>query len=154
MADSKRVVYIIDDDPSVRCGFKRLMAAGGYDARVFASAREFLTAGLPAVLSAPARNTACSAVGRQPMQAGIPADNSCLIIDVAMPEMDGLQLQKELVRRGCQAPIIFITALENPQVQERAKRAGAAGFFQKPVDADDLLDAVKCTLPAEAKSAI
>lgn len=126
MADTKRVVYIIDDDPSVRCGFKRLMEAGGYDARIFASAREFLSA-------------------------GIPDTNSCLIIDVAMPEMDGLQLQKELVRAGCKAPIIFITALENPQVKERAKRAGVARFFKKPVDADVLLDAVNRTLPAESK---
>ena len=57
MADAKRIVYIVDDDSSIRCGFKRLMEAYGYDTRVFASGREFLTA-------------------------GIPGTNSCLIIDV------------------------------------------------------------------------
>jgi len=128
MADSKRVVYIIDDDPSIRCGFKRLMEAYGYDARVFASAREFLAA-------------------------GIPGTNSCLIIDVAMPEMDGLQLYAELLRRGCQAPTIFITALDDPTVRESVKHTEKAAFFQKPVDADALLDAVRWTLPAESKAA-
>ena len=122
----KPVVYIIDDDPSVLRGLWRLMKAYGYDARVFASAREFLAGDLP-----------CA--------------EACLIVDVAMPEMDGLQLQKELVRKGCQAPVIFITALENPQVKERAKRAGAAGFFQKPVDAAALLDAVNRALSGGAE---
>ncbi|MBI2440411.1 MAG: response regulator [Lentisphaerae bacterium] len=142
MADAKQVVCIIDDDPSILIGFKRLMEAYGYDARVFASAREFLAAGLPAVLSA------------QPMQAGIPGADSCLIIDVAMPEMDGFQLQKELVRAGCKAPIIFITALDIPAVRASAKRTNAAFFFRKPVDADALLDAVRRALTAESKAAI
>ncbi|MBU4201390.1 MAG: hypothetical protein KKG09_04620 [Verrucomicrobia bacterium] len=74
MADAKRVVCIIDDDPSIRCGFKRLMDAYGYDTQVFASGREFLAGGLPAVLSA------------QSMQAGIPGPDACLIIDVAMAD--------------------------------------------------------------------
>jgi FixJ family two-component response regulator len=121
MADSKRVVYIIDDDPSVLKGFTRLIAAYGYDARGFGSAREFLAAGLP-------------------------GPDSCLIIDVAMPEMNGLQLQEKLVRAGCQAPVIFITALNDPDIRERAKQTGAVGFFQKPVDAEALLDAVKWAL--------
>lgn len=128
MADSKRVVYIIDDDPSIRRGFKRLMEADGYDARVFASAGEVLAAGLPGA-------------------------NFCLIIDVAMPEMNGLQLYAELLRRGCQAPAIFITALDDPAVRESVKGMRRAAFFQKPVDADALLDAVKWTLPAESKVA-
>ena len=129
MADAKRIVYIVDDDSSIRCGFKRLMEAYGYDARVFASGREFLAA-------------------------GIPGTNSCLIIDVVMPEMDGLELQKKLVQAGCKAPIIFITALDDPAVREAAKRTNAAFFFRKPVDADALVDAVKWALPADSKVAI
>lgn len=132
MADLKRVVYIVDDDSSIRCGFKRLMEAYGYDARVFASGREFLAGGIP----------------------GIYDTHSCLIIDVAMPEMDGFQLQKKLVQAGCKAPIIFITALDDPAVREAAKRTNAAFFFRKPVDADALVDAVKWALPADSKVAI
>jgi len=67
MPDRNPVVYIIDDDPSVCNGFKQLLNAHGYDARPFASAREF-------------------------MAAGIPAADSCLLIDFAMPEVDGLEL--------------------------------------------------------------
>jgi len=126
MADSKRVVYIVDDDSSIRVGFKRLMEAYGYDTRVFASAGEFLAGGLPGA-------------------------EACIILDVAMPEMDGLQLQKELVRAGCKAPIIFITALDDPAVREAAKLSNAAFFFRKPVDVAALLDAVKWTLPMKSK---
>ncbi len=109
---------IIDDDPSALRGLGRLMQAHGYDARLFASAREILACDLPGA-------------------------NARLLIDVAMPEMDGLQLYQELVRRGCQAPAIFITALEDPAVRESVNQAGGAGFLQKPVDADALLDAMK-----------
>jgi two-component system response regulator FixJ len=89
----------------------------GYDAHVFSSAIEFLSTTLPGA-------------------------DSCLIIDIAMPEMDGLALQAELARRMCKTPIIFITALSDPDLRERAKRAGASAFFQKPVDADALCDAI------------
>jgi len=117
-AESKRKVHIIDDDPSVRRGLKRLMGAYGYEGCAFACAREFLAAGPP-------------------------GDDSCLIIDVAMPDMDGLQLLEELTRLGCKAPVIFITALDDPDIRQRATRAGVVAFFRKPVDADELLDAVK-----------
>ena len=114
----KPVVYIVDDDPSVSRGLGRLMKSHGYEAWVFASARELLASGLPGA-------------------------DACLIIDVAMPQMDGLQLYAELCRRGCQAPAIFITALDDPAVRESVNRLGAAGFFRKPVDGDELLAAVK-----------
>ena len=121
-------MYIIDDDPSALHGLGRLMKAHGYDARLFASAREILASDLPGA-------------------------NACLLIDVAMPEMDGLQLFKELVRRGCQAPAIFITALEGPAVRESVKQAGGAGFIQKPVDADALLGAVNGVARTGSKGA-
>jgi len=126
MPGKKSVVYIIDDDPSVRNGFMRLINAHDYAARSFASAGEFLASGLP--------------------HAG-----SCLLIDIAMPKMDGLQLYAELLRRGCKAPVIFITASNDPDIRERAKLAGVVGFFQKPVDGDALLDAVKWALTAGSK---
>jgi FixJ family two-component response regulator len=129
MPEQKFIVYIIDDDSSVLRGLRRLVDAYGYDARGFASAGEFLATGLP-------------------------GDNSCLIIDVAMPEMDGLQLQEELVRRACKAPVIFITARNDPDIRERAKRAGGVGFFQKPVDAGALLDVIKWALTAGSKESL
>jgi len=123
MPDQKPVVYIIDDDPSVRCGFKRLMNADGYDARLFASAREFIAS-------------------------GIPGADSCLIIDFAMPDMDGLELKAALDQAGCKAPVILVTALIDAAIRERAKHAGVVGFFQKPVDAAALLDAIKWAMAA------
>ncbi len=130
-AEKKVVVYVIDDDPSVRYGLSKLMDAYGLEARFFESAREFLAAAgvQPRGGHAPIR--------------GLPGDNSCIVIDVAMPDMNGLELQEELTRAGCKAPVIFFTALNDPDVRERAKLAGAAGFFQKPVDAGALLDAIK-----------
>ncbi len=112
------VVSIIDDDPSVLRGLERLMKAHGYRARCFTSAREMLASGLP-------------------------DEDACLLIDVAIPEMDGIQLYAELRRRGCLTPAIFITALDDPAVRKSVNRLGAAGLFRKPVDGDELLDAVK-----------
>ena len=122
----KGTVHVVDDDASVRRGLGRLIKAHGYDTHVFASAREFLAKGLP-------------------------SDNSCLIVDVLMPDMGGLQLQEELTRLGCSAPVIFVTALHDPHIQERAKLVGAVGFYQKPVDGDALLDAVKWALTGDPK---
>ncbi len=113
-----RVVYIIDDDPSAQRGLERLMKSHGFDVTLFASARDLLMASLP------------------------PA-NVCLISDVAMPEMDGLQMYAELRRRGCQAPVIFITALDDPALRESAIGAGASAFFRKPVDGDALRKAIE-----------
>ena len=114
---AKSAVYIIDNDPSVLRGLGQLMMAHGYNAQTFASARAILAGDLPAA-------------------------DACLLIDVAMPEMDGLKLYAELLRRGCKAPAIFITALDDPAVRESVKRLGGAGFFGKPVDGNELLAAV------------
>ena len=115
------MVYIIDDESSVRRGLKRLMNAHGYDARTFASAREFLVA-------------------------GIPCGNACIIIDVVMPGMGGLELLRELTLAGNKAPAIFITGSDVASLPESAKRAGAVAFLLKPLDAPLLLDAVKGAL--------
>lgn len=128
MADIRCEIYIIDDDSSICRGLKRLMSASGYIAHTFTSAHTFLAAGLP-------------------------CDNSCIILDVAMPDMDGLELQAELANLGCTTPIIFITALPDPTLRSRAKFAGAAGFFQKPVDGVALLDAIKWIVTGWARNA-
>jgi FixJ family two-component response regulator len=103
------VVSIVDDDESVRTAMSSLVRSLGYEACIFASAEAFL---------------ASSRL----------SDTSCLILDVHMPGMTGLQLQAELGARGHDIPIIFITAFSEERTRRRAEAAGAAGFFRKPVD--------------------
>ncbi len=119
-------VYIIDDDPSVVRGLVLLLTAHGYHAQTFAAPRELLASDLP------------------------PAD-TCLIIDVAMPEMNGMQLYAELLRRGCKAPAIFITALDEPAVQASVASMNGARLFRKPVDGNELMKAVKGAVWAEPR---
>ena len=121
---AKSTVYIIDDDPSVVRGLGQLMTAHGYHARTFAAPRELLASDLPAA-------------------------DTCLIIDVAMPEMNGPHLYAELLRRGCKAPAIFITALDDPATQASVESMGGARLFRKPVDGNELVKAVKGALWTE-----
>ncbi len=122
----KVTVYVIDDDPSARRGLVRLLKTYDFAVLEFAAPRELLLAGLPDV-------------------------NACLIIDMAMPEMNGLQLFTELRRKGCQSPAIFLTALDDPELREATALAGAAGLFRKPVAGDDLvraiMGAIQCLSP-------
>src|SRR5262249_55055267 len=99
----------VDDDESVRSAMSSLLRSLGYEACVFASAEAFL--------SSPRLQ-----------------DTSCLIVDVQMPGMSGLDLQAELRARGASIPIIFLTAFPEERVRRRAEAAGAVGFFGKPVD--------------------
>lgn len=113
----KRVVNIVDDDPSVRGALWRLMTAHGYDAHTFGSAQALLASGLP-------------------------SDDSCILMDFAMPEMNGLELKAELDRLGCTAPAILITAFNDADLEMRARAAGVTALFLKPVDADVLTGAI------------
>jgi FixJ family two-component response regulator len=102
-------VSIVDDDESVRTAMSSLLRSLGYEACVFTSAEAFL--------SSPRLQ-----------------DTSCLIVDVQMPGMSGLDLQAELRGRDAGIPIIFVTAFPEERVRRRAEAAGAVGFFGKPVD--------------------
>jgi FixJ family two-component response regulator len=112
------VVYVIDDDPSVRGSLKRLLASSGRESRVFASAEEFL-----------------SDVTRSP--------TGCLILDMKMPGISGLDLQQKLESSGINLPIIFLTGYGTIPASVRAMKAGAVDFLEKPVDAEMLLDSVQ-----------
>ena len=101
MPTSKPSICVVDDDASVRRALRRLIRAFGFCIATFASGGEFLDT----------------------VAAHIPA---CLILDVRMPGLHGLDLQDHLSAAGYQIPIIFITAHEDPQAHERAMRAGAA----------------------------
>jgi FixJ family two-component response regulator len=103
------VVSVVDDDESVRVAMSSLLRSLGYDACVFASAEAFLTS--PRL-----------------------HDTACLIVDIHMPGMSGLDLQAELRARHRDVPIIFITGFPEEALKRRAEAAGAVGFFGKPVD--------------------
>jgi FixJ family two-component response regulator len=110
----KRLVAIVDDDVSVRHSARRLIRSLGYRAEAFGSTEEFLDSG----------------------QA---AETACLVLDVRMPRMDGLELQRRLADSKPPIPIVFITARASEEEERRARKAGAVAFLRKPVDKDALL---------------
>ncbi|WP_371259913.1 response regulator transcription factor [Bradyrhizobium sp. WSM3983] len=112
---------VVDDDASVRTATARLLRSLGFSAHALASAQEFL-------LSPRLRET------------------SCLIADVGMPGMSGLELQEYLVSNGHNTPMIFITAFPEQRIRERAMGAGAVDFLSKPFDEPRLLDCVQRAL--------
>ncbi|MBN1827894.1 MAG: response regulator [Deltaproteobacteria bacterium] len=111
------VISVVDDDASVRNSLRRLLTSMGFEVRIFPSALEFLHKG--------------------PLH-----DYGCVIVDVRMPEINGLDLQKRLADSGVPLPIIFITAYEDPGVRAQAMQAGALAFFQKPFNEASLTDAI------------
>jgi FixJ family two-component response regulator len=120
------VLYIVDDEPEVRRALARLLRAAGYTTRSFGSASEFLVSG-EARLSA-----------------------GCIILDLAMPGLNGLELQECLAAYGCHRPIIFLTGNGDISKTVRAMKAGAVNFLTKPVDDRELLAAVEEALRVDA----
>jgi len=110
-------VFIVDDDPSFRDSLQFLLGSVGLEVRVFSSARDFLD-------------------GTNPKAPG------CLLLDVRMPEMSGLDLQDALAKAGISLPIIFISGHGTVPMSVRAMKAGAVDFLEKPFDERDLLNAV------------
>jgi FixJ family two-component response regulator len=117
VTEDKAVVYVVDDDPSVRKALERLLRSAGYNAMTFASAPEFL-------------DFTC------------PDRPGCLILDIKMPQLSGLDLQERLSEKGLSLPIIFITGHGTVPASVRAFKAGALDFLQKPFKDKKLLDAV------------
>jgi FixJ family two-component response regulator len=117
------VVSIIDDDESVRTAIASLMRSLGFTVDTFASAEDFLSS--PRV-----------------------DETACLISDVQMPGISGIELQSRLAAQGRHTPIIFITAFPNESVAERALKAGATCFLQKPFDGKTLVRCVGDALSA------
>ena len=114
-------VFVVDDDESVRRALKRLIKVAGFKAQTFGSARQFIDSG-------------------HYQSAGV------LVLDVRMPEMSGLELQKHLIDSGSDMPIIFITAHQGIQARRMALEAGAIDFLKKPFEEQSLLDAVQLAL--------
>ncbi len=120
-----RLVAIVDDDASVRRSARRLIRSLGHRAEAFGSAEEFLDSG----------------------QA---SETACLILDVRMPGMDGLELQRRLADSDPPIPIVFITARASDEEEDRALRAGAVAFLRKPVDKETLLGVLGPVLEGSA----
>jgi len=119
--ETSKLIAIIDDDDAMQDSLRDLMEAAGLVARCFGSAEEFLESGLH-----------CQA--------------SCLITDILMPKMSGLQLQARLKEEECNIPIIFITAHGDARMRIQAMREGAVEFLAKPFDHQLLLKAVRAAL--------
>ena len=122
------MIYIVDDDASVRTNLARLMRSAGLPAQTFASAEEFLAA----------------AGTLQP---------GCLLLDITLPGVSGLQLQAELNRRPVKLPVIVVSARDEADTRDAARRLGAHYFFRKPVDAQALIDAIQWVLDPEVQHA-
>jgi FixJ family two-component response regulator len=119
--EKSSLIVIVDDDESMRSALQGLMKEAGFQAITFASAEEFLNSG---------------------EQKG----TACLITDIRMPGMSGLDLQSKLNRDRIRIPIIFITALGDEKLRMQALRAGAVEFLSKPLDDDALLYIVRAAL--------
>jgi FixJ family two-component response regulator len=117
MPDVPAVVFVIDDDPSMRGALEDLVGSVGLQVRAFASPPDFLQSKLP---DAP----------------------GCLVLDVRLPGMSGLTFQKELARLGIALPVIFVTGHGDIPMSVRAMKAGAVEFLTKPFHDQELLDAI------------
>ncbi len=111
------MVYIIEGDESVRRSLERLMQSEGIRVKTFAEAHEFLSI------------------------SPLPVD-ACIVADFRMRDMTGLELQEKLKRSESLLPVILLTTHDTQETRTEAKKAGVAGYFRKPVDAQALLDAI------------
>ena len=120
------VVVAVDDDFRVRESVESLIESAGYTPQLFSSAEEFLDSGKLAVAA-------------------------CVITDVRMPGMDGLELQRRIRRERPALPVIFISAHNAPETRQIAIKEGAADFLYKPFDAGALLDKIRAALSIDQK---
>ena len=121
MIEAEPIVLVVDDDPSVRRSMERLIQSSGFKVQTFRSAGEFL---------------------RRPR----PDGPACLVLDVRLPGLSGLDLQRELTNSGIQLPIIFMTAHGDIPMTVRAMKGGAMEFLTKPFRTRRLLDAIRAAI--------
>jgi len=123
-ANVKPVVFVIDDDSDVREGLRALLESVSLDCEVFASTSDFLQHRRPDTIS-------------------------CLVLDVRLPGLSGLDFQQELAREGIGIPIVFLTGHGDIPMTVRAIKGGAVGFLTKPAREQDLLDAIRTALESD-----
>ena len=119
-ASATPLVYVVDDDASLLRALRRLLAAGGFRVCTFSSAEEFLESA-----------------------AATPA---CLVLDVHLGGLSGLDLQERLLAAGRRIPVVFITAHDDAVTRERARRAGAVDYLRKPFNDESLIAGIKRAL--------
>ncbi len=120
-----QIVFVVDDDEAIRRALKRSLALRGYSVATFGSAELFLES-------------------YDPLQAG------CLVLDMRMPGMSGLELQQELIQRNATLPIIFVTGHGESQHVARAKENGAIDFLEKPYPVEQLFERIDSVLAINA----
>ena len=125
MSQESKIVYVVDDEAGMRKALTRLLRSEGFDVRAFPSARDFFAA--------------------YRMD-----ETACLVLDVAMPELDGMELQRRLTHAGVLLPIVFLTGKGDIPMSVQAIKAGAVDFLTKPVNDADLLRAVGAALQQAA----
>ena len=118
------LISIVDDDESIREAIQSLLRSVGFRAKTFASAEQFL-------------------------QSDQIETTACLILDVRMPGMSGLELQRRLMATQCRIPIVFVTAHGDEEARSRALQEGAVEFLLKPFSEEALLNAIQAALPAQ-----
>jgi len=123
-------VIIVDDDPSVQRSLKRLLTVHRLPARVYGSAQEFLDQGCPA------------------------PGSGCLLLDIKMPGINGLELQAQLRQRGFRLPIVFITGHGTVPMSVEAMKQGAMDFVQKPFDSPSLIEIIRKAIARSRQHAI
>ena len=121
MSEDHTLISIVDDDALARDGIKELVESLGYRARTFVSAEHFL-------------------------ESSVIAETACLITDLQMPGLNGLELQEALRSQGCWIPIILITAFPNEKHRNRALEGGALGFLSKPFDESSLIQCLDAAI--------
>ena len=114
-------VHIVDDEAAVRTALARLLRGAGHEVAVYGSAEEFLAVAGPSL-------------------------SGCILLDLRLPGVNGLELQEQLAQRGCHAQIVFLTGHGDVAAGVRAMKKGAIDFLQKPVSDDELLSAVATAL--------
>lgn len=120
------LVFVVDDNPSVRKSLSRLLAAAGYTVEAFASAREFLTR--------------------------VPSEGPCcLVLDVRMPGLTGIELQAALVAAGRRMSIVFVTGHIDVRMSVKAMKGGAVDLLTKPIDRQELLAAIERAVTKDEK---
>ena len=127
VSDAFPVVFVVDDDESVRTALRRLLTSAGLAVEIFPTARAFLDSPLP---DAPA----------------------CLVLDVRLPDLNGLDVQKRLSQTGTSLPIVFLTGHGDIPMSVRAIKAGAVEFLTKPFRPHELLDAIRDAIDSDRRA--